>query len=128
MESNVDLCTRFGGGGRNPTQEEMQVALRELFIEDNPHCTEADYAEHPEASLSYGHDNPGSEDYIWTVYTVAVYRNGSAIYTKYHDQDDDEPEFEYRAGGLSMTGAAELWALLADGKTKKVAEQMNRNS
>ncbi len=128
MESNVDLCTRFGGGGRNPSQDEMQAALRELFIEDNPHCTEADYADHPEGSLSYGHDNPGSENYMWTVYTLAVYRNGSAIYTKYRDQDDDEPEFEYRLSGVTLAEAADLWALLAEGKMDAVQQRINRNS
>jgi hypothetical protein len=128
MESNVDLYSRFGRGVRNPSQEERHAALRELFVEDNPHCTEADYAEHPEASLSYGHDNPESEDYVWTVYTISVYRDGSGIYTKYRDQDDDEPEFEHRLTGLTLREATELWALLADGKTDAVQERTNRNS
>ena len=61
MESNIDLCTRFGFGERNPSPEVMQAALRELFIEDNQCCSQFDYEEHSEVSLSYGHDNPGLE-------------------------------------------------------------------
>ncbi len=124
MESNVDLCTRFGGGGRSPSQVEMQVALREIFVEDNPHCTEADYAEHPEAFLSYGHDNPESEDYMWTVYTIAVNRDGSGTYTRYRDQDDRNPDFERGLAGLTLTEASALWGLLADGKIDAVQERI----
>lgn len=128
MESNTQLNTRFGAGGQNPSKEEMVAAIREIFIEDNPNCTESDYAEHPETFLSYGHDNPGEDEYIWTEYTVSIYRDKTGKFTKYRDQDDDEPEFEYSITGLSQDTAIGLWSMLADGKVGEVEKIFKETS
>lgn len=121
-QSNVVLCSRFGVSEDTPDRASLLSALRELFTENSPHLNEGDYIEHPEAFLSYGHDNPGAESYRWTVYSVSIFRDGTATFTKMLDQDDDKAEYELRMDNVSIELGLKLWTLLADGNTDAVRE------
>jgi hypothetical protein len=121
-QSNVVLCRRFGVSEDAPDRAKLLSALQELFTENSPHLKEGDYIEHAEAFLSYGHDNPGCEPYRWTVYTVSIFRDGTASFMKMLDQDDDEAEYELRMDNVSIELGLNLWTLLSDGNTDAVRE------
>ncbi len=119
MECTMTLNTRFGGGGSNPSWSDLQGALKEVFVEENPHCSEAEYREHPNAWLDYGFQNGDK----WTVYTLDVYRTGEVRFTKWDDQDDDAPEFEMKMEAVGLEQASALWRLMADGKLDSLLEE-----
>lgn len=121
-QSNVVLCSRFGVSEDAPDRAKLLSALQELFTENSPHLKEGDYIEHAEAFLSYGHDNPGCEPYRWTVYTVSIFRDGTASFMKMLDQDDDAPEYELRMNNVSIELALKLWEFLTGGNTEAVRE------
>ncbi len=70
MINAVDLTTRFGGGGRNPSDADMTEAIREVFHENHPSLVEGDYAEHPNSWLSFG-AQVGDK---WTIHSLDLYR------------------------------------------------------
>jgi hypothetical protein len=86
----ITLTARFGDGTEAPSPADLERAVREVFEETNPACSEGDYAEHPNAWLEYG-ESAGEG---WSVTTLDLYRTGEMRFTKYADQDDAEPEFE----------------------------------
>ena len=47
--SSVTLTTRYGRGNAQPSDLDLEGALREVYVEDHPSLTEADYEEHPNA-------------------------------------------------------------------------------
>lgn len=114
--SSVTLTTRYGHGNAEPSDPDLEAALREVYVENHPSLTEADYEEHPNAWLVYGKQN--SEK--WTIYTLDVYRTGKVIFSKMDDQDNDDPEFEKEMASVSYERALELWRLLVHGKTDEL--------
>lgn len=118
MNSAVDLNTRFGGGGRNPSDIEMTAAIREVFHEDHPSLGEGDYAEHPNSWLSFGVQTGDK----WAVHVLDLYRGGRLAFSKYDDQDDAEPVFE-RSKQVSEQEALRLWRLLASGDTESLTRE-----
>jgi hypothetical protein len=111
--SSVTLTTRYGHSHKQPLDADLEAALKDVYVENHPSLTEADYEEHPNAWLIYGEQN-GEK---WTIHTLDVYRGGTVIYSKMDDQDDDDPEFEKEMNGVSLEHALGLWRLLAQGKT-----------
>ncbi|HEX8651566.1 MAG TPA: hypothetical protein VF708_12060 [Pyrinomonadaceae bacterium] len=105
----VILSVRYGGDIRDPSLQQLQQALGELFEENIPGMTEADYMEHPNTWLRYGFDE-GPE------YVLDVYRDRSVIFAKYADQDDADPLWEYRMNDVSREKALALWQHLIEGK------------
>ncbi|MEA2707515.1 MAG: hypothetical protein QOF78_116 [Phycisphaerales bacterium] len=106
----VTLIARFGDGTDDPSPADMERAIHEVFVETNPACSEADYAEHPNAWLNYG--EPAGEG--WSVTTLDLYRTGEMRFTRYADQDDAEPEFELTKQ-VGREEAVRLWLLLHAG-------------
>jgi hypothetical protein len=111
MTGTTTLTTRFGSGGQNPSPTDLESALRELYEEVNPDCTESDYREHPNAWLDFGFQN-GEK---WSVCTLDVYRSGTILFTRWDDQDDDDPEFEKKIESVPFDKACALWNMLARG-------------
>ena len=119
MSSAVDLNTRYGGGGRNPSEKDMAEAIREVFHEDHPSLVEGDYAEHPSSWLSLGFQ-AGDK---WTVHVLDLYRSGRLIFSKFDDQDDAEPAFERTMTGVAEPEALRLWSLLASGNIEALVRE-----
>ena len=119
MSNAVDLNTRFGGGGRNPSDSELRAAIREVFHEDHPSLVEGHYAEHPNAWLTYGFQ----ADDKWTVYVLDLYRNGQLVFSCFLDQDDLDPEFERTMDCVTEQEALRLWRLLAAGKIELLTRE-----
>jgi hypothetical protein len=119
MSSAVDLKTRFGGGGRNPSDIEMKAAICEVFHEDHPNLVEGDYAEHPNSWLSFGVQTGDK----WIVHILDLYRGGRLIFSKYDDQDDAEPVFERTKQYVSEQEAWRLWRLLASGEIESLMRE-----
>jgi hypothetical protein len=118
MSNAVDLNTRFGGGGRNPSDNDMEAAIREVFHEDHPSLVEGHYAEHPNSWLSFG-IQAGEK---WTVYLLDLYRGGCLAFSKFEDQDDAEPVFE-RSKHVTEQEALRLWRLLASGDIESLMRE-----
>jgi hypothetical protein len=109
--ATVNLNFRFGDATEDPTPTDFERAVREVFEETNPSCSEADYVEHPNAWLDYG-EAVGD---AWSVTTLDLYRTGEMRFVKYGDQDDAEPEFELTRQ-VGREEALRLWLLLRAGK------------
>jgi hypothetical protein len=92
----VILSVRYGGDIRNPSPQQLQQALGELFEENIPGMTEADYMDHPSAWLRYGFDEG-------PMYVLDVYRDRSVIFAKYADQDDSDSLWEYRMNDMKQS-------------------------
>jgi hypothetical protein len=92
------LETRWGGGLKNPTTEEMRAALAELDTPD---------MEHPSAWLS---DNDG--------WAVDVYQSGLVIFSH-----EDEEICKRR--GVERDEALELWLLLQQGKRDEIKRRLS---
>ena len=116
--ATVNLNFRFGDATEDPTPADLERAAREVFEETNPSCSEADYAEHPNAWLDYG-EAAGD---AWSVTTLDLYRTGEMRFVKYADQDDAEPEFEF-AMQVGRDEALRLWLLLRAGKITELRRE-----
>jgi hypothetical protein len=90
-------------------------AVCEVLEETNPACSEADYAEHPNAWLDYG-ETAGDG---WAITTLDLYRTGEMRFVKYADQDDAEPEFEFTKQ-VGREEALLFWLLLRQGKVAEL--------
>jgi hypothetical protein len=99
-DSTVDtgLETRWGGGPKNPTIQEMRASLAELETPDQ---------EHPSAWLS---DDDG--------WMVDVYENGLVIFS--HQSNDI-----CQRKGVSRDEALELWLLLQRGKHDEIRRRLS---
>ena len=105
--ARITLIARFGDGTDDPSLAHLERAIREVFEETNPACSGGDYAEHPNAWLEYG--EAAGEG--WSVTTLDLYRTGEMRFTKYADQDDAEPAFEFTKQ-VGPDEAMRLWLLL----------------
>jgi hypothetical protein len=109
------LNTRFGHAITNPSRTDLVRAVCEVLEETNPACSEADYAEHPNAWLDHG-EAVGDG---WALTTLDLYRTGEMRFVKYADQDDAEPEFEYTKQ-VGREEALLFWLLLRQGKVAEL--------
>ena len=110
----VILTRRYGGDRRDPSTEELAAAIRELFVEDLPGITEADYVEHGDASLRYGFDEG-------PMYVVAIDRLGNATFEEWADQNYETELAPARTLHLtSQDDAVQLWTLLTTGNVDAI--------
>lgn len=116
--AQLELITRFGSGNTAPLDADLAAAVHEVFVEEHPSLSEADYREHPNAWLSYG--QPAEDK--WTVHTVQVSRDGHALFYKLADQDDSDPEFE-KSMIVGEEQALALFRLLAAGNVTALLAQ-----
>ena len=111
------LTRRYGGDVRNPTAEELAIAIEELYVEDLLGSTEADYEEHGAASLRYGFDDG-------PMYVLEVSRGGAVTLEEWADQDYQAALSPPRSIESVPPGRAmELWRWLAEGAIDKVRHQ-----
>jgi hypothetical protein len=78
------LISRFGTIDTKTTDENIRLAVREMFHEDHPDLLEGDYEEHSVAWVDYGFDEG-------PVYTMLLRRFGCLTLEKRNDQDDIDP-------------------------------------
>ena len=108
------LTRRYGGDTRDPSNENLANAIRELFVEDLPGMIEDDYAEHGAASLRYGWDEG-------PMFVVRVDRRGTVTFEEWADQDYEHELAPPRTLRVRFQGEAlQLWALLASGDVNDV--------
>jgi len=96
MRTGLEM--RWGGGGDNPTVEQLRAALAELSTPDG---------EHPSTWLS---DDDG--------WTVDVYESGLVIFS--HQFED-----VCQRRGVSRDEALELWLLLQQGKYDEIRQRLS---
>lgn len=114
----VILHKRYGEDVRQPSDGELAQAVDELFDEHIEGMTEADYAEHPNAWLSYGFDDG-------PVFVVEASRNQTATLAKYADQDDIDPVVE-ATFNMDWNTILSLWRWLAEGKIEEIRSAFPR--
>ena len=108
------LTSRYGGDTRDPTAEQLRRALADVYHENDPSMTEADYAEHPNAWLRYGFDDG-------PMYVLNVYRGGNVYFAQWADPDyERELESESVRINASESEARQLWELLAAGRIDEI--------
>jgi hypothetical protein len=113
----VILTRRYGGDVRGPTAEELARAIEELYVEDLPGMTEADYEEHGAAFLRYGFDDG-------PMYLLEVSRGGMVTLEEWADQNYQTPLSPPRLmASVPPRRALELWRWLAEGAIDKVHRQ-----
>ncbi len=113
----VILVRRYGGDIRDPSPEQLALAIHEIYVEDLPGMTEADYEEHGAATLRHGFDEG-------PVYDLCVSRGGTITLEEWADQDYEtplHPERQMRSVPPEM--ALNLWRLLAEGSLETVHAQ-----
>jgi hypothetical protein len=103
------LSRRYGGDLRDPSAEDLDRAVDELFLENLPGMRESDYAEHGAAALRYGFDDG-------PMYVVEIDRVGNARFEQWQDPDFERELAAPLATRLaSPAEALRLWSLLAAG-------------
>ncbi len=97
MHEWVNLTTRLGETVRNPKQEQLREALKELFSSSDE--------EHPDSWIECGsQDGP--------LYSLSFVSSGRGRYTKYSDVDmTDELEVK-ELNAASSEEALQLWQYL----------------
>ena len=97
------LSRRYGGDVRDPTDGDLQSALREVFVEDHPDLSDADYEEHPSAFLRVGMEDG-------TMYVLYASRGGELTLEQWADSDFEAesaaPTYLHRATSETALG---LW-------------------
>jgi hypothetical protein len=105
----VYLLCRYGDEIGSPTVEQIRAAAHELFNENIPGMTEADYDEHGAASLRYGFDEG-------PMYVLEITRGGLARWEEWADQDYNEELTPVREiSEITPERAVALWVELAEG-------------
>ena len=116
-DSFLILSDRFGGDFRDPTERKLEDTLRSVYIEDHPQLTEADYEEHPGASLRFGSDEG-------PMFVVYVYRHGEVVLEQWADMDFEAelvaPLYLHR---VSIEDALRLWNLAKDRNILSLREE-----
>jgi hypothetical protein len=113
-ESWTYLIRRYGGEDASPSPEQIAEAAQELFCEDLPGMTEADYAAHPEASLRFGFDGG-------PMYVLVVNRHGGAVLEVWSDTDyENEAKSPRKLASVTQAQTTDLWRSLANGDLSNV--------
>jgi hypothetical protein len=108
------LLSRYGNDISSPTTDDIRSVARELFNENLPGMTEADYNEHGAASLRYGFDEG-------PMYVLEVTRRGIARWEEWADQDYNEEITPMRElSSMTEERAIELWRALSSGNIELV--------
>jgi hypothetical protein len=106
------LHKRYGAEIRQPSHAELADAISELFDEHIIGMTEADYAEHPAASLRYGFDDG-------PMFLAEARRNKTVTLARYADQDDVDP-VAAATYNVDRSTLLFLWQQLAEGNLEQV--------
>jgi len=120
-ESSLRLHFRFGNEIESPTDADIRTALAEVFHESHPDLVDGDYVEHPNAWLQFGYEN-GAD---WSLIVVDVYRSGAVSYSRWADQDDDDPVVEARIESVSETRANELLNMLLNRRLDELSSEFS---
>ncbi|MFC0682909.1 hypothetical protein ACFFGH_34205 [Lysobacter korlensis] len=107
------LQKRYGESIAAPSESELGDAVMELFNENLPGITDADYAEHGAAHLRYGFDEG-------PMFVVEVARTGEATLEEWSDQDYEEKICPSKTISVTAQQALDLWLLLAAGRIDEV--------
>jgi hypothetical protein len=107
------LSPRYGGDVRNPSREDLERAIAELFEEQLPGVGASDYAERGAAALRYGFEGG-------PMYVVEVDRRGNARLEEWADADRERESAAPRARHVTADQALRLWALLAAGDVDEI--------
>jgi hypothetical protein len=107
------LSPRYGADVRNPSPEDLERAVAELFLESLPGIGESDYAERGAAALRYGFEGG-------PMYVVDVDRAGNARLEEWADADRERELAPPRARRVTADQAQRLWVLLAAGDVDEV--------
>lgn len=104
-ESFLILSRRYGGDIRDPSDSDLEHALREVFVEDHRQLTEADYEEHRGAFLRFGSDEG-------PMFVVYVYRLGDVVLEQWADAEyEDELVAPLHLHRVTFDDALRLWKL-----------------
>lgn len=113
------LLSRYGGESSSPSSEQLRQAVSELFNENIPALTQADYEEHGESSLRHGYDEG-------PMYVLSITRKNVASLEVWKDQDYEEEACPVRSiPNITSERAFELWYQLAQGKITQIEIAFN---
>ena len=121
---NLVLNFRFGDHKGAPERADLERALAEIFRESALDLPEGDLADHPSSWLTFGQQIENK----WTIVSVDIYRSGLAILSKYADQDDADPEYEYRRDSVDEAKGLQLWDLLTRGAESELVARFTDES
>lgn len=108
------LSHRYGGDTSDPTPEELRTALDEVYEENLPSMTLADYKEHPSAFVRYGTDTG-------PMYVLYVHRSRSATLEQWTDQDyGEELAAPLTIENVSLDQALTMWTKLQSGQIESL--------
>lgn len=106
------ITTRFGSNIRDPSDDDLQSSLRDVYVEDDLSLTEADYAEHPNSWLKLGYQGG-------PLYVLDVYRKGTVRFQQWADTDyRKELAPPLKLEKVPFEKALALWGLLRDENIK----------
>ena len=111
------LTKRYGEDVGSPNSHQLAEAVAELYHENLPGMTKADYEEHGSGHLRFGSDD-GS------MFVVEIVRTGIVVLEEWADQDFEKRLCPARKmKGVSEKDALQLWVWLAEGAIDKVRSQ-----
>ena len=102
MHDWVSLSDRMAATTESPSLAQLRAVLEELF-------ESAPDDEHPDCWIECGTDDG-------PLYSLAVFQDGSALYTKYSDVDMSETLEELELAAPDVDAALALWQRLIDGR------------
>jgi hypothetical protein len=112
------LYSRFGSC-RETIEENIRLAVREMFHEDHPDLLEGDYVEHSNAWIDYGFDDG-------PIYTLTVHRFGKLTLEKRMDQDDIEAIESFQLDNVTEDRCIQLCKSLVSGDLKFVIREFGK--
>jgi hypothetical protein len=113
------LCHRYGGDTSDPSLEELRAALDEVYDENHPSMTLADYEEHPSAFVRYGTDTG-------PMYVLYVGRSKTATLEQWADQDYGAELAEpLNIENVSRDQALAIWIKLQSGQIETLRSDFN---
>ncbi|MBX3628109.1 MAG: hypothetical protein KF892_24075 [Rhizobacter sp.] len=113
------LSHRYGGDTSDPTAKELSAALDEVYEENHPSMTRADYEEHPSAYVRYGTDTG-------PMYVLYIGRSKAATLEQWADQDYGEELSEpLTIENVSRDQALDMWKKLQSGQIEALCSDFN---
>ncbi len=106
----LNLTFRDGRQADDPSSADIAAAIEELFdsVDD----------EHPNAWLELGSDS----DNGWSVVTLDAYQSGLIIFSRWADQDDDDPMAENRKINVNREEMIALFEILKSTDLDRLTE------
>ena len=102
----IILTKRYGAEINSPSDEQLAEAIHELFNENLPGMTIADYEEHPSAWVRLGYDDG-------PMYILDINRSGRVTFEQWTDPDfENEMAPTAFIENVNAEKALELWKLV----------------